>query len=185
MTSLNYIDVAVIAIAVLGLLIGFLRGFIAQIISISGFVLAYIVAFCFYKNVSPVLRSALPVPAYESYQQYEFIVKGLNLDTYVFNAVSFALLFFGTKLGISLIGKTLHIIAKMPGLNAINRWTGALLGLVEALLIVVIAVNVLTITPSDMLQRELAGSVIAPYCINEFPQLAGKLQELWKQNPAV
>lgn len=182
---MNNLDYIILAVVALGLLFGYFRGFIAQIVSLSGFLLAYLVAFFFYKNVAPILRLAVPVPAYENYQRYEFIVKGLNLDTYIFNALAFAILFFGTRLAISIIGKTLNVIAKTPGLNLINRWSGALLGLAEALLIVVIAVNVLTIAPSDDLQKLLSGSAIAPYFINELPSIAGKLQELWKQGISV
>jgi uncharacterized membrane protein required for colicin V production len=75
----------------------------------------------------------------------------------------------------------LNIITKMPGLNLLNRWSGGLLGLAEAALIIIIAVNVMVIAPSEVLQKLLSGSILAPYLINELPSLAGKLQELWKQ----
>ncbi|MNI42653.1 Colicin V production protein [compost metagenome] len=69
----------------------------------------------------------------------------------------------------------------MPGINFVNRWSGALLGIVEAALIIIITVNVMTILPYESIQKLLAGSAVAPYLINDLPSLAGKLQELWKQ----
>ncbi|OCT10796.1 CvpA family protein [Paenibacillus pectinilyticus] len=169
------------SIIALGLLIGYFRGFIAQIVSIAGMILAYLVAFYFYKDVAPLLKNAISLPTYQNYHKYEFIVKGLNVDTYILNAIAFALLFFGVKLALIIIGRALNILAKTPGLNAINRWSGACLGLAEALLIIVIAVNVMTIIPSDGSQKLLKSSSIAPYLINELPQVAGKLHDLWKQ----
>ncbi|WP_235549311.1 MULTISPECIES: CvpA family protein [unclassified Paenibacillus] len=179
--TLNTLDYVMLSIVALGLLLGYFRGFIAQIVSLSGFVLAYLVAFYFYKDFAPLLRNAVSLPTYQSYQKYEFIVKGLNLETYILNALAFAILFFGVKFALVIVGRALNILAKTPGLNFINRWSGALLGLAEALLIIIIAVNVITIMPSDGLQKLLSSSTIAPYLINELPNIAGKLQELWKQ----
>lgn len=173
------------SIIVLGLLIGYFRGFIAQIVSIAGMILAYLIAFYFYKDVAPLLKNAISLPTYQNYQKYEFVVKGLKLDTYILNAIAFALLFFGVKLALVIIGRALNVLAKTPGLNAINRWSGALLGLAEALLIVIIAVNVMTIIPSDGNQKLLASSSIAPYLINELPHVAGKLHDLWKQGISI
>ncbi|MCD1259318.1 CvpA family protein [Paenibacillus athensensis] len=178
---MNGLDMVMLALLALALIIGYRRGFIAQIISLSGFLLAYLVAFWLYRDLAPILSQLFPVSVFESYAKYEFVVKGLHLDTYVFNALAFALLFFVVKLGLTVAGKVLHLIAKAPGLNFLNRWSGALLGLVEALLILVIAVNVMTIWPADSVQRLLSGSQLAPYCIDGFPAVAGKLQELWKE----
>jgi uncharacterized membrane protein required for colicin V production len=178
---MNGFDYTLLALAVCGLILGYFRGFIAQIISFVGFFIAYVIAFKFFRDFSPILRGMIPLPTEANYQQYAFIVKGLNLDTYIFNALAFAILFFGVKLALSVVGKLLNIIAAVPGLNLMNRWSGALLGLAEALLIILIAVNVMVIAPSESLQKLLSSSLLAPYLINDLPSLAGKLQGLWKQ----
>ncbi|TXK85633.1 CvpA family protein [Paenibacillus sp. N3.4] len=176
MNSLDYVMLAIIA---LGLVLGYLRGFIAQIVSLAGFVLAYLIALYFYKDLARLLPNVVSLPASQNYQKYEFIVKGLNLDTYILNALGFAILFFGVKLALVVMGRLLNKLAKTPGLNFLNRWSGALLGLAEACLIVIIAVNVGTIIPSEGLQKLLSSSSIAPYLINELPNMAGKLHDLW------
>jgi uncharacterized membrane protein required for colicin V production len=179
--GMNGLDYSIIGIVVAGIILGYYRGFIAQIISLAGFFIAYIIAFKFYRELTPVLHKWINLPSYESYQTYGFLVEGLNLDTYIFNALSFAILFFGTKLSLSVVGRLLNLIAKFPGINFLNRWSGALLGAAEAILIVIIAVNVLTIMPSEPLHELVVGSRIAPYLINDLPSIAGKLQELWRQ----
>jgi uncharacterized membrane protein required for colicin V production len=178
---MNGLDYILLGLAAVGMIGGFYRGFIAQIVSFAGFFIAYFVAFKFYDRLSPVLQSSLSLPSFETYQKYEFIVKGLRLETYIMNALSFAILFFGVKLALAIVGRMLNLIAKVPGLNVVNRASGALLGLLEAALIILIAVNVMTILPSDSAQKLMSGSTLAPYLINDFPSLAGKLQELWKQ----
>jgi uncharacterized membrane protein required for colicin V production len=178
---MNTLDYIMLVLAAGGLILGYWRGFIAQMVSLAGFFIAYLIAYQFYRDFAPVLQTTFSIPASESYQKYEFIVKGLHLDTYMFNALAFALLFFGVKLALSVVGRLLHFIAKVPGLNLLNRWSGALLGIAEALLIVIIAVNVMTILPSDSVQKLLSGSTLAPYLINHLPSFAGKLHELWQQ----
>jgi uncharacterized membrane protein required for colicin V production len=179
--NMNMLDYLMLALAAGGLILGYMRGFIAQIVSLAGFFIAYIVAFQFYRDFAPVLQSTISIPTSENYQKYEFIIKGLHLDTYLFNALAFAILFFGVKVALSVIGRLLHLIAKVPGLNLLNRWSGALLGIAEALLILIIAVNVMAVLPSDAVQKLLSGSALAPYLVNHLPSFAGKLQELWKQ----
>ncbi len=111
---MNTLDYVMLSIVALGLLLGYFRGFIAQIVSISGFVLAYLVAFYFYRDFAPLLRNAVSLPTYQNYQKYEFIVKGLNLDTYILNALAFAILFFGVKFALVIIGRALNISSKNP-----------------------------------------------------------------------
>jgi uncharacterized membrane protein required for colicin V production len=183
--NMNGLDYTLLALAVGGLIIGYYRGFVAQIISLVGFFIAYLIAFKFYRDFAPLLHKTISLPASGSYDKFEFIVRGLNLETYILNALAFAILFFGTKLALTVIGRVLNLIAKVPGVNLINRWSGALLGIAEAALIIIIAVNVMTILPSDAIQRLLSGSSLAPHLINGIPSLAGKLQALWKQNISI
>jgi uncharacterized membrane protein required for colicin V production len=182
---MNGLDWALLALTAGGLILGYYRGFVGQLISFAGLFVAYIVAYKFYGTLAPVLRSTISLPSFEAYQKYEFIIKGLNLETYFVNALSFALLFFGVKLVLVVAGQVLNLIAKAPGLNMVNRWTGALLGLAEALLLVIVAVNVMAILPSDSIQQLLSGSTLAPYAIHGIPAIAGKLQQLWQHGPSI
>ena len=152
-----------------------------KLFRLSGFVLAYLVAFYFYKDFAPLLRNAVSLPTYQNYQKYEFIVKGLKLDTYILNALAFAILFFGVKFALVFIGRALNILAKTPGLNFTNRWSGALSGPSRSTLDHHYCCQCNHHHPSDGLQKLLSSSIIAPYLINELPNVAGKLQELWKQ----
>lgn len=179
--GMNGLDYTMLGIVAGGLIIGYIRGLVAQLISLAGFFIAYVIAFQFYRELAPVIQKTIALPSYETYQKYDFIVKGLNLETYVMNALAFAILFFGTKLALTVLGRLLHLITKVPGVNFLNRWSGALLGTAEAVLISIIAVNVMTILPYEAVQRLLAGSIAAPNLINDLPSLAGKLQDLWKQ----
>lgn len=176
---MNGLDWAVLVIVAAGTVLGYARGFVAQIVSVVGLFIAYIIAFAFYDDVAPFLRDTLGLAGYETYQQYEFLAKDLKLDTYIYNALAFAVLLFGVKLAFSIAGRLLNLLASAPGLKQINQWSGAALGLAEALLIAVIAVHVMTVVPNDTAQKLLKQSQLAPYILEHTPILTDKLQELW------
>lgn len=179
MHSYNVLDVVVAVIIVGAILLGYYRGFVAQLVSIAGFFIAYLVAYLLYDELAAVLSRILPVHSFKAVEQYAFIIEGLNIDTYLYNAISFALLFFVTKIGLTVIGRVLHLVTKVPGIRAINKWSGALLALVEAVLIVVIGVHVMGALPSESVQSVLEQSKIAAYIMEHMPEAALKLQQLW------
>jgi uncharacterized membrane protein required for colicin V production len=182
---MNGLDWAAAVLIIAGLVLGYYRGFVSQLVSIAGLFIAYVVAFTFYKDIAPWIAGVLSLPNSESYAQYQFFVKGLHLDTYVSNAIAFALLLFGVKIALSIVGRVLHWITLTPGIKTINQWTGALLGLAEAVLIVVIAVQVMTVIPNDTTQRLLKDSASAPYILSAIPSVSSKLQELWNSKTKV
>jgi uncharacterized membrane protein required for colicin V production len=178
--SLNGLDWAVLVILTLGFTIGYTRGLVGMLVSVAGLLVALWAAVYFYKDAAPWLLQVITLPAFESYAKYEFIVKGLNLEKYVSQAIAFALIFFGVKLLFLIISRLLTIFTKMPGIKTVNQFTGALLGLTEAAVIIVIAVNVMTVVPNDDVQRLLSHSSVSAFIIEDSPIAAGKLQEMWK-----
>lgn len=181
MDQLNTLDIiaAVVGIAALGL--GYHRGFIAQLVSIAGLVVAYLAAFWLYDDVAPAIAHLFPMNRLQSEGKYAFLAEDLNLDVYVYNAVAFALIFFAVKIGLSLAGRLLHLITLIPGLKTLNKWSGALLALLEAAILFAVAVQVMIVIPSDGLQQTLKGSVAAGAVAEHTPELTGKLRDLWNR----
>jgi uncharacterized membrane protein required for colicin V production len=178
---MNGLDWAAAVLVAAGVALGFSRGLVAQLVSFLGLFLGYVAAFMFYDELAPVLKELLGLSESETYKKYEFLAKNLHLETYVYNALAFALLLFGVKLALSVAGRFLDLLAAAPGLKQLNKWTGALLGLVEAALIVIIAVQVMTVVPNDTAQRLLKESTAAPYILEHTPLISNKLQELWEK----
>lgn len=176
---MNGLDYTVLAVLAVGTVLGFARGFIGQLVSVVGLVAAYLIAFFFYDDLAPLVGSTLALSGYETYQKYEFLAKGLKLDTYVYNALAFAILFFGVKIAFSIGGRLLNWLAAAPGLKQANQWSGAALGFAEAAVIAVIAVHVMTVIPNDGAQNQLKNSMLTPYVLEHTPILTDKLQELW------
>jgi uncharacterized membrane protein required for colicin V production len=182
---MNGLDWAVAVLVMTGLILGYYRGFVSQLVSIAGLFIAYVVAFTFYKDVAPWIAGVLSTASSEAYQKYDFFVKGFHLDTFVSNAIAFGLLLFGVKIALSIVGRILHWITLTPGIKTINQWTGALLGLTEAALIVIVVVNVMVVIPNDTTQKLLKESTLAPHILNAIPSVSDKLNELWNSKTKV
>ncbi|MGG1599943.1 CvpA family protein [Paenibacillus naphthalenovorans] len=177
---MNGLDWGVLVILAVGIVLGYSRGFIAQLLSIAGLFAAYLIAFAFYDDAAPWFQGMLGYSGHETYSNYAFLTQELHLDTYVYNALAFALLLFGAKFAFSMAGRLLNLLTAAPGLKQINQFSGATLGFIEAALIAVIAVHIMTVLPNDTSQRLLKQSALAPYILERTPVITEKLQELWK-----
>lgn len=177
---MNGLDWGVLVTIAAGMVLGFSRGFVGQLLSIVGLIVAYLIAFAFYDEAAPLVRSALALSGNETYQHYEFLSQEMHLDTYVYKALAFAILLFGVKISFSIAGRLFNLLASMPGLKQVNQWSGASLGIMESALIVIVIVHVMTVIPNDTAQRLLKQSIAAPYILENTPIFTNKLQELWE-----
>lgn len=160
MEQLNVLDIIIVAVLILSIILGYMRGFVRKLVSIVGWFAAYLVAYLLYDNLAPLLQSMLPMSSSEKLAEYSGIVAGLKLDTYIYNSLAFALLFFGTRIIITVVGYFLQGVASIPGISLLNRWLGVLLGLVEAALIIILGVMVLEAMPSERIILLLEESYI-------------------------
>lgn len=168
---MNTLDIIVSIVLAAAFLIGYRRGFIRQLVSVLGLAVATLAAYLFYDDLAPLTGRLLPLETFATYPKYEFLVKNLQLDRYAVNVISFAFVFFVVKLILNYAGHVLNAIAKIPGLNVINRLAGALLGLLEAAVIILACIYIMTILPSDPVQQILSGSKAAPFFMNLVPEL--------------
>lgn len=179
MLGLHLLDWIILVLLAAGTVWGYHRGLIRQLVSLTGLIAAYYLAYKYYEEAAVLLRRWFSFTDRESLQNYKFLIDKLHIETYVSNAIAFALLFFLVKIVWTVLGRIFHLLATVPGLNLVNRSTGALLAAAEVLVLVIVAVNVMTVIQLPEVQRALEESVTAPYLIKGLPTAAGKLQELW------
>jgi len=185
LSAWNTIDIVAAVLIIGAVAIGYNRGFIAQLVSIAGLFIAYLAAYWLYDDLSPLIARYFPLERLQSYDRYAFLVEKLNLSVYLYNAAAFAVVFFIVKIGLSIVGRILNLIATLPGLKTINKWSGAALALVEAVIVFAVAVHVMLAIPSDPLQRKLQQSIAAGYVVEQMPELTAKLEQLWNKPPDV
>lgn len=168
--ALTIVDWLIIGAAILAFATGYRRGFITQLLSVAGLLASLVIAYLFHDDLAPYLAVLLPLDSLAQNTEYEFLFSHFKVDQIIYNVLAFAILFFVIRLALTIVRHFLNFVVKAPGLNALNRWAGVALALLEALLLVTLAIYILMVIPSDSLQRALNESFFVPYLL-QWPSL--------------
>lgn len=148
-------DYAVLVIIGLSIILSVMRGIVAEVLSIAGWVAAFFVAKTYTSEMLPMMPQDIPS-------------ESLRV------LAAFLVLFLATLLVATLLTIALSAILKKIGLGWLNRLLGALFGIVRGLLIVCIIVFLagLTDIPKDVRWRNaMFSSPIEAMVINMLPWL--------------
>jgi membrane protein required for colicin V production len=114
---MTYFDYAVLGIIGLSVLIGVMRGLLREVLSILGWIAAFLVAKFYTIQLSPLLPEAIPSDS-------------------IRYLAAFVILFLVTLLVTSLLAIALSQAFKLTGLGFLDRICGAFFGIVRGLMIV-------------------------------------------------
>lgn len=173
------LDLAVLAILVIGFIVGLKRGFILQSIHLAGFIVAFIVAYIYYEQLAPKLTLWIPYPNLGSNTTLHLIFENANLETAYYRAIAFAAIFFAVKILLQIIGSMLDFVANLPILHQLNVWAGGLLGLVEVYLVMFIILYIAALLPIQAIQDPLNDSILAENIIKNTPVFSQQIKQLW------
>jgi uncharacterized membrane protein required for colicin V production len=180
---MNAVDIAIIGLFAVGVIVGYLRGFIKQLLSIIGLVAAFIAAMVWHDDLSPQLAKWFPIAEHVTSQELALTMEVFDIEAYLYNAAAFLMIFICVKFGLTLIGHMLHVLSKLPVINQINKWSGALLAFTEVFILVYIVIHFMFILPFDHLQQLTRDSQVAQSISKQVPALAQKLHDLWINSP--
>ncbi|WP_413379223.1 CvpA family protein [Alkalihalobacillus sp. 1P02AB] len=170
----------IILIILLGsFFIGQRRGFILQLIHLVGFFVSIFVAYKYYDVLASYIRLWIPYPQFSSDNTFGLIVSAFDAESVYYGGIAFAILFFGTKIALHIVGSMLDFVAHLPILRMLNRWLGSLLCMVEAYLIMFVLLNVAALIQVEVVQELLHSSVVAQSMIHNTPFLSEWIRELW------
>lgn len=175
---MNILDWILLFVAASGLLLGYKRGLVDQLISLVSLILAYIVAYNYYQKTSQWLAEWVRWPELDGATIYGYSLSDLDWQPILNQAIAFILIFIVVRLACSIVGAVVNVLMKAPGLNMLNKWSGAMLGLLGGAIIIVVAVNILTAIPSEPLQRQLSESKTAQFIKQHMPAFTNPI-DLW------
>lgn len=158
---MTWLDYAVIGVFAVSLALGAWRGLVREVLSILGWVIAFLAANLLAGPLGPALPEAIPTP--------ELRV-----------AVAYLGVFIGCLIVTSLLGLLLSTIVKAVGLGGVDRMLGAGFGAARGLLIVLAAALVagLTSAPRQPFWRDSAsGPLLAQAVLALKPLLPQTLAE--------
>ncbi|UOQ47194.1 CvpA family protein [Gracilibacillus caseinilyticus] len=173
------VNLILIVLFIIGVLVGMRRGFILQVLHLTGFIVAFIVAATYYDDLASNLELWIPYPEIMSDASWAVFLEAVPLETAYYNAIAFGALFFVSKIILQIIATMLDFVADLPFLRLINSWLGAVLGFVEVYLLIFVALYILALAPVSHIQTMIDHSGIATSIIEHTPVLSEKLTNYW------
>jgi membrane protein required for colicin V production len=158
---MTWLDYAVLGVFAVSLVLGAWRGLVREVISILGWVIAFLAANLLAGPVGPAMPQVIPTP--------ELRV-----------AVAFVAVFIGSLVVTSLVGLLLSKVIKAVGLGGLDRLLGAAFGAARGLLILLAGAVLagLTSAPGQAFWRDSAsGPPLAQAALALKPLLPQTLAE--------
>src|SRR4051794_38257182 len=97
------LDLIIVILLLGGLVTGYRRGLVVQLIHMTGFIIALIVAYAYYKQLADKFVLWIPYPGVTAGSQISFAVDKLDLDGTFYRLLAFVLIFLVVKFGLQLI----------------------------------------------------------------------------------
>ena len=173
------ISLIILLLLIFGFFMGLKRGFILQLMHLTGFIIAFIVAAFYYKKLSVHLSLWIPYPDIGDSTIWAIFNSTMPLESAFYNGIAFILIFFVTKIVLQIIASMLDFLARMPVLRPINKLLGSILGFLEVYLILFVLLFVLALAPIGKVQAKLDGSFMAKLIIEKTPFLTNGIESLW------
>ncbi|SFB17000.1 MULTISPECIES: CvpA family protein [unclassified Bacillus (in: firmicutes)] len=173
------LDLAILIILIIGFFIGLKRGFILQLIHLTGFIIAFITASLYYDKLAPKLTLWIPYPNFGGNAAIKLISDGTNAEMAFYNAIAYIAIFLAVKIVMQIIGSMLDFIAHLPVLKQLNVWAGGILGFIEVYLVIFILLYIAALLPMEFLQNALDDSIMVNLMIKNTPIFSDYIKELW------
>ena len=133
MPALGWVDWTLLAVLALSVVVGLWRGLVFELMSLVGWVVAYVAAQLYSAQVAPHLPIGLPGSA-------------LNLGA------GFALTFIGVLIGWTLLARLVRLLVHATPLTLVDRSLGAAFGLVRGAVLLLAAATLVALTPAAQSQ---------------------------------
>lgn len=153
--SIGWIDGAILAVLLVSVVVGLVRGLLYEVMSLLGWVVAYVAAQAFGPDVAAQLPVGTPGSA-------------INL------AAAFVLVFVIVLFGWGMLSWIVKKLVQASPLSPVDRFFGAAFGLLRGVLVALVVVTVVSLTPvskSPLWQSSQGVAVLKPVLAGVKPWL--------------
>jgi uncharacterized membrane protein required for colicin V production len=168
---MNAIDAGICAILLLAFVVGWRHGLVTQLVSLAGFLIAWYAAYRLTPVLLPHLERWLPPDILAGIGHYEMKLDRFDWEQPLLRVLAFILIVLAVKFSLTLLGYLLNAIARVPGLNGMNRLAGGGLALLEAVVLVSLLVYALSAVPNASFRRTMAKSQAVGFIMSQVPEL--------------
>ena len=173
------LDLLILFLLLGGLITGFRRGLIVQIIHMSGFIIALVVAYKYYKVLAEKFVLWIPYPGVTAGSKLSFAVGELDLDETFYRLLAFVLIFIIVKFVLQLVASMFDFLKYLPVLGFVARITGAFFGLIEFYIIIFLILYLLAMLPIEFIQNLMGKSILVGAMFDHTPLLSESVKKWW------
>ena len=173
------LDIIILVLLAAGIFVGAKRGLIVQLIHMTGFIIALIVAYSYYKPLAEKFVLWIPYPTVDSSSRLTFAIDKLDLDQTFYRLIAFALIFFVMKFALQLVASMFDFLSYLPVLGFISRIAGAILGFIEFYILLFIVIYVIALLPIGPFQNLIENSNLAESMLKNTPFLSETVKNWW------
>lgn len=173
------LDLLIVFLLLGGLITGFRRGLIVQLIHMTGFIIALVVAYSYYKPLADKFVLWIPYPGVTADTKLSFVVGQLDLDETFYRLLAFVLIFIIVKFALQLIASMFDFLKYLPVLGFIARLTGALFGFIEFYILIFLVLYLGYLLPIEFIQKLIGNSILAGAMFEHTPFLSETVKNWW------
>jgi uncharacterized membrane protein required for colicin V production len=173
------LDLIIIFLLLGGLITGFRRGLIVQIIHMSGFIIALIVAYLYYKQLAEKFVLWIPYPGVTAGSKLTLAVETLDLDETFYRLLAFVLIFLVVKFALQLVASMFDFLKYLPVLGFVWRFAGAAFGFIEFYVLIFLVLYLVAMLPIEFIQNILNNSILAGTMFEHTPLLSETVKKWW------
>lgn len=169
------IDLLIVALLLIGVIVGFKKGMVEKLWGIFSSVFSYGLALLYHSELADEIVKILPkyIP-----------ISSTFLNGTIFDVISRVLAFFLLSLVIKLVLKVVILVLEgifsLPLLSGVNKIVGAAIGLLEMYFILFLLFAFLSFFPQQEIQKYLGKSEIAQTMLNETPFISIPYQKMYQ-----
>ncbi|WP_091774475.1 CvpA family protein [Piscibacillus halophilus] len=173
------VSLIIFILLIIGFLIGLKRGFILQILHLTGFVVAFIIAILYFRELAAKLELWIPYPVLSEDSFWGELFNSVDLEQAFYNGIAFFVIFLIVKIIMQIIANLLDFVAHLPVLNSVNNLLGAILGFLEMYVILFVVLFFASLVPVETVQNLINDSALATFIIEKTPVFSEQLKDKW------
>lgn len=173
------LDLMIVFVLLGGLIAGFKRGLIVQLIHMVSFIVALVVAWVYYKPLAEKFVLWVPYPAVEAGNSLKIAFGSIDFDQTFYRLLAFVFIFIAVKLVLQLLSSMLDFLKYLPVLGSVNAFTGAALGFLEFYLVLFFLLYVFAMLPIGFIQDRIDSSILAGAILKHTPLISEAAKNWW------
>jgi uncharacterized membrane protein required for colicin V production len=170
----------IILFLIIGLIAGYRRGLVLQLLHLVGTVSAIIIAALNYERLASRLDLILPYPSTADTLSSAIFPDIQNVEYAYYDMFAFFIIFLVSKIIIQIIVSAFDYFQQVSVFGTVGDVLGLILGFIEMTYILTVILYMLALVPADIVQNFVADSSLAEFMLDHTFILSDKLIE-WLQ----